>query len=881
MKHAALILLLLLSIDSIGQKKYEFDFTETSLDKVVEQLSKKHKLKFSYNPDALKEHYLHRRVKASTEAELISKIFEDLPFKIQLSDGVYLVIPKKIEFKPTNLAGQVLDKHTGKPLAFAHVQSDQNGTISNQEGKFSLPPREDTITLQISYIGYEPLKLEIPPNQEIIALNLEQNPQVLQEVILNSEDFNDLAGRPSFFSLNPEQFDALPTLGETDVFKAIQLLPGIRATDETASGLSIRGSSPSQNLILMDGFTLYHLDHFFGIFSTLNPNVINNVNVYKGAFGPEYGGRMSSVVDVSGKTGSMESFRGGAGLNLLSFNGYIETPIGRNSSLLFGGRRSFTGILNSNLYKDFLTSNRRGFLETIDAEVASLNLSPSFNFYDFNGKFQHRFNDKSSLDVNFYLSEDFYSGDFEEGDEFSSYNVSDQANWANSGVSLSWSHQIKPNWYSELTVSASEYADNSNLAISQTVFFDAVFEDDTIEANSEIEFFNYDIRSSVGDFTIKSKHEIALSSTSTLKAGLELSAISTDFDSEQLFFIDFSTDTLVTDTLLVEAQINSLYGGYQFANQKVTANVGLRANYYEPAEEWFAEPRLDLKVKVGRGTHLKGAASYHHQFINQTSLSATQTQDKFYWVLADGDVVPIQRGPQLVLGADYSVGNWTFDIEYYRKSTRGVLESQFLVLAPIVLDFVDNEGLDLAGKNISRGLDVFLKYKDEKFNSWISYSLGESNDEFWYRNDGNPYPSNRDQRHELNFVNIVKLGKWELSNMVILGTGKPFTPPNPNVDEGEIYDLTRINQERLPHYSRIDLSAKYSFKIGKSNCETGATFFNILDRRNIKSRNYTRRFVLNEDAVNAGGNVQDQIRIVSLDTNLLGFTPNFFFNIRF
>ncbi|MEQ9404755.1 MAG: carboxypeptidase-like regulatory domain-containing protein [Cyclobacteriaceae bacterium] len=879
MRSLLLLIFVVSTLTLVGQKQYEFDFTGNSLYEAVELLSKKHKFKFSYSPKALKQHSLDRKIRANSDAELISKLFEDMPFKIQLSDGVYLLIPQKIPKKSFTLTGKVYDKSTGKPLAFAHVQSSERGTVSNQDGRFILPPREDTITLQVSYIGYKDILLAVPPNQEEINLNLEQNPLVLQEVILSTSHFRDLAGRPGFFSLNPQKFNALPTLGETDVFKSIQLLPGVSATDETSSGLSVRGSLPSQNLVLMDGFTLYHLDHFFGIFSTLNPNVIDNVSIYKGGFGAEYGGRVSSVVDVSGKAGSNDKFSAGAGVNMLSINGFIETPIGEKTSLLVGGRRSFTDLINSDLYQNFLTSNRKSFLTAVDPNVASLNLLPSFHFYDFNTKLRHTFNSKASLDVNLYLSEDSYSGDYSDEDDFARYNVTDKANWANKGFSLGLRKQFQPNWFGDFTLSASSYSDDESLKVSQTIFEDVSFGNDSIFANSKIDFFDYTVESSVSDIRLSTSHEIQLDHQNFLKAGVELNRISTFYSSDQVFFQDFNTSNVLSDTLDVTAAILSFYGNYQFGSERLSSNIGIRGNYYEPTRKIYIEPRFDIRFKVGENVSLKGAASYHHQFVNETSFSLFQNTDQFYWVLADEEIIPIQKASHFIIGTDYSFGNWTLDVEYYKKLTTGIIENQFLTLSTDGIGITEDEDLSLAGENNAQGLDLFLKYRTSTFTSWLSYSLGESNNQFWYRNDNTPYPSEYDQRHEINFVNTIKFGKWELSAILLYGSGKPFTPPNSDPLGSSPYDLERVNELRLPDYSRLDLSAKYSFDIGAFKCESGITLFNVFDKINIKSRRYSQQYVFSENTTNTTGS--DEIRIVALDTYLLGFTPNFFFNLRF
>ena len=871
------ILLILIGTQLKAQKNYEFDFSDKSLYEAIKKLSSKHKFKFSYNPSALKKHKLDKSIKANTEAELISKIFEDLPFKIQVSNGVYLIIPQKIKPKPLPLAGSVYDKDSGKPLAFAHVQTSEKGTISNQNGRFTLPPREDTITISVSYIGYKDVQLEVPPNQEDIALNLELNPYVLQEVILNTSIGTDLSGKPGFFSLNPEQFNSLPTLGGTDVFKSIQLLPGVQATDETASGLSVRGGTPAQNLIQMDGFTLYHLDHFFGIFSTLNPNMINNVSVFKGGFGSQYGGRISSVVDVSGRVGTKQEVGGQIGVNLLAMDGYIETPIGNKTSFIFGMRQSLTGVLNSDLFRDFLTSNRSAFVESINPGIATLNLTPSLNFYDINSKIQHRFSSRSILDVNFYLSEDDYTGEYLESDDFASLRIQDLANWSNSGLSASWKYNFSPKWYSSFTLGTSNYREEESLGITQTFFQDATFDSTIIARNSAIDIYEFGVNSTVNDVTIKTDHEIDLDNDDIVRAGIEINSISTNYETDQFFLANFAEEFVIKDTLILESNIISGYGSYQFNNSNVSSTIGLRSSYYEPTEKWYVEPRFDINFKLSEKFSLKGAASFHHQFVNQTSLSFFDNDDKFYWVLADDDVIPILKSTHLIFGGSYSSKRWLVDLEYYRKNTNGILENRFVNLTPAGISFVLDQQINLAGDNLSEGLDIFVKYHTTRYSSWLSYSLARSENSFWYINQNTPYPSNQDQRHEINLTNQYKVNNWEFSSLLLLGSGRPFTIPILNEDSIITYDEERLNDQRLPGYFRVDLSAKYSFSVGKTKCNAGVTLFNLFGTQNIKSRRFTQRFLFDEQEASI---TSDQSELVAIDTNLLGFTPNFFISIR-
>ena len=567
---------------------------------------------------------------------------------------------------------------------------------------------------------------------------------------------------------------------------------------------------------------------------------------------------------------------------MLSVNGTLNAPIGQRTSILFAFRNSFSDFINSDLYQDFVRSSRQNFLESISSELNEINITPTVEFHDVNAKIQHRFSPNTILDANLFLSEDFYNGSYIEADDFSSYEVSDVSDWSNAGISLNLKTQFKPNWYNNTIISASEFREQENLSINQTFNEAFSFNNNNVAANTRIAYFDYKVNSSIGDVTIKSHNEFDIDPRNSISAGLEINSIVTDYSVQQGYLEEFASTTEYRDTLSIDASIFSLYGNYQFRKDDITTNLGLRASNYEITGDWYLEPRMDVGIKVTDRFTLKGAASFHHQFVSQTSLSILQNSDQFYWILADDEIIPIQQSTHFIFGGNYSFDEWSFDLEYYNKRTTGIIESQFLTVPPGILAELESREFDFSGENRAEGLDLFIKHRTKTFTSWLSYSLGSSRDSFWYRNENTPYPSQQDQRHELNLTNIWKLGKVELSSVFLLGTGRPYTPANAEFsmenDTVGIYDLTRINQERLPSYMRLDLSGKYTFDIGKLNFEAGLTLFNILNKRNIRSRKFTIRYLFDEqsDEVTA-----DEARIVPLDTYLLGFTPNFFLKIHF
>ncbi|MEM6644082.1 MAG: TonB-dependent receptor plug domain-containing protein [Bacteroidota bacterium] len=874
----ALLVFSLAALNGMYAQSVARTFKGESLDKALKELVRKYDLKVSYSPSLLKGHVLSGTVEAESPEAFVRALFQNQPFQIKDQGKLLLVVP----VQKKKVSGQVVDRSSGAPLAFALVQSAEKSTVADQNGFFSLPSPMDSVMLSVSYLGYEKIRLNVPAVDERLQVTLEQNPQILQEVILDVTKQNELSYPVSAFTLNPRQFNSLPALGETDVFKTLQLLPGISATDESTAGFNVRGSAAAQNLVLMDGFTLYHLDHFFGIFSTLNPNVINSIDIYKGGFGAEYGGRTSSVVDVSSRQSTGSKVRGGGGVNFLSTNLYIDLPIGKRINLLAGIRNSFTSLIESGLYSDFLSSSRQNFISAFDdPELTALELAPSLRFYDFNAKVTARPTDKTTIRASMYVSEDEYNGSFSEIDEFAEYSITDAAKWSNGGLNLSVDQELRQNQLLGFSLSASEYSISESLNNSFTNSSILEFSGDTIPTNTLIQGSEFQVNNRVSDVNLKFDYTRFLDRDSEFKAGMEVNGVETTFNSNLQFqdFFSDSTEVSFGDTIAQEGTSTSFFSSFSTRVGKFYPTLGIRGSHYDGTDKWYAEPRFNLSYRLSNKVQLKGAYSLHNQFLNQSSLSFINS-GRYYWILSNSDLIPVIRSRHAILGAHYAYQKWRLEAEVYRRRTSGLLANRYLIL-PAEFFIATEENFRLDGINISQGLELFLKYKSTKYNAWVSYTLASSRNKYEFLNDNKLYPSDEDQRHEINWVNVLKVKKWEISSTLIYGSGRPFTPAvgTEEIANTFVYeDLTKVNTDRFSPYRRVDISAKYTFSLARGKGEIGASIFNLFNFRNIKSRRYVRQFIFSEQFDNT---VEDQVKIVPLDTYLLGFTPNLFFNVNF
>jgi len=300
---------------------------------------------------------------------------ESLPIQYNYTGRLAIIICliglffSSVSYAQTNeidIKGYILDASSGESLPHANitVKGMRIGATSDKDGYFIMVnPPEDVDTLEIFYMGYTTQLVSLIEKDlsEPIIVKMSQSFLETETITVTADDYQiwKTADEVSQVTLSPMQLSTLPNLGEVDIFRSLQLLPGISGVGDGFASLYVRGGTPDQNLVLLDGMTVYHVDHFFGFFSAFNADAIKDVQVYKGGFPAGYGGRLSSVVDLTGKTGDINKTRVGIGLNLLSINGILELPLFNNASLVISGRRAYTDIIQSGLYTnlyDFISN---------------------------------------------------------------------------------------------------------------------------------------------------------------------------------------------------------------------------------------------------------------------------------------------------------------------------------------------------------------------------------------------------------------------------------------------------------------------------------------------------------------------------------------------
>ena len=781
----------------------------------------------------------------------------------------------KFEQDPTTVSGVVKDKESGETLPFANVfVKDTNiGTTTNADGYFTLfdIPSETSI-IQVQYLGYKVETLVLTPEMvkdKITILLMPDNNQ-LDEVVVSNDSGQQIVKMNksvSQISLSPKKLASIPNLGEKDIFRAIQLLPGVSGTNESSSGLYVRGGTPDQNLVLLDGFTVYHVDHFYGFFSAFNSGAVKDIQLFKGGFPAEYGGRISSVMDLTGKTGNSNKLSLSAGLSLVSANATVEIPIGEKANLLIAGRRSYTDILKSGLYNSIFDlyndtdstngnnlSNFNGFQQN--------QTQPSFYFYDLNTKFSYKPSDKDIISVSVYNGEDNLDSSRENQNTFGSgteertinSDIEDLLNWGNWGSSVRWARQWSDKLYTNVVGAYSNYFSQRKrindisiqLADSTNTNKSGLVEDNNLK-----------------DFTLRIHNEYKVNSKHSLEFGGQLTMNEVDYNyslNDSITVIDQKDKGLLKTAYLQDKWSPT---------QKLNIVGGIRATHFDVTDEIYYEPRLSVSYKVNDKVKFKGAWGKYYQFVNRIVREDVTQGSRDFWLLANKENSPISFSQHFILGTSYEVDDWLFDVEFFEKEMKGLTEFSLRFQSALGTD--PNDQLFFEGTGISRGVDFLIQKKVGKYTGWLGYTLSEVVHTFPDLSN-NPFYSLNDQRHEFKIVNVLKAGRWDLGATWVYGSGKPYTAPNGiytitllDGTETEYVSIGEKNGLRIDPYHRLDLSATYNFNISSGKGEMGLSVFNLYNKTNTW---------YNEFEV-----VDNQV--TETNVNYIGFTPSLFLNVSF
>lgn len=731
---------------------------------------------------------------------------------------------KKTASNKYTINGFVKDQFSGESLIGANVTIDGNtkGVITNAYGFYSITLSEGSHTIVTSFIGYLLSVNTVQLNADTsINIFLNAGKNLSKEVVVTTKkrENNVKVAQMGKISLPIEQIKSIPAfLGEVDLLKTVQLLPGVKNAGEGNAGIYVRGGGPDQNLILLDDAVVYNTGHLFGFFSIFNSDAIKNVSLIKGGMPAQYGGRLSSVLDISMKEGNNKQFQVDGGIGLIASRISIQGPIQKEkSSFIFSARRT---------YIDALT---KPFIKSTSAFKGS-----GYYFYDVNAKVNYIFNQNNRIYISGYFGRDVF--DFVNGQR--SLNV--KIPWGNATGTIRWNHIYNKKLFANTT---------------------AVYNDYNFSFNANQNNFDIKLASGIKDLSIKQDFDYYPNTNHKVKFGgiytyhqFTPSVISGKQDSivfnppnAQLKYAHEIAGYIQDDWELSPAvQINAglRYSAFQQIGPNNIYTVDENGNRIDsviykagqPLKTYGGlEPRITFRYAFNDESSFKASASRNLQYIHLVSNSGS-TLPTDIWVPSTYKVKP-QISWLYAAGVFKNFKNNTFEtsIEGYYKSMDNQIEYAE-GYTPNSLNETENSFV--FGKGWSYGTELLINKVKGKYTGWIGYTLSWIWRKFPDLNGGNKFPAKYDRRHDLSIVSMYELNKnWKLSATFVYGSGNAVTLPQRFylIDASLTQEYSNINQYRLPAYHRLDFSAIYNSpknEFRKCKSEWVFSLYNVYNRKN-------------------------------------------------
>ncbi|WP_438424102.1 TonB-dependent receptor [Aquimarina macrocephali] len=703
------------------------------------------------------------------------------------------------------------------PAVSIYIPGRGVGTTTNDYGFFSLTIPGGTHELIVSYIGYGTIKQSIDLNNDL-ALNfdMELETESLDEVIIDGDRRvnESQVTQMSVVSIKPSEIEDIPAiLGEKDVIKALQLLPGIQRGNEGSAGFFVRGGTPDQNLIILDEAPVYNSNHLFGIFSVFNGDAIKSIETFKGGFPARFGGRLSSVLKIDTKNGNKERLSGKINVGLISSSLLVEGPIKKGkTSFIFSGRRTYADLLS----KPFQKSD----------------LKAGYYFMDLNFKIHHVFNEKNKLYWSNYFGQDkFHAVEKEAGDDLKT-----KLFWGNITSTLRWNHQFSDKFFSNTSLIFSNY--NFGIKVDEK-FNDEIFK---LKTNSGIN--DYGVKADF-DYYPNPKHSIRFGLASTYH----------NFVPKQSRIRE-TGESNSDITQRIESLESALYleDDWKITNT-LSFSPGLRLTHFQfkSTDYLNLEPRATIAWNVKPDLALKASYSKMNQYIHLLSNSGIGLPTDL-WVSSTDKLKP-QVSEQYALGVakDFMDDGYSITVEGYYKKMDDVIAykegASFLLLEDLGTGKeIDWEENITTGQGWAYGTEILLRKKTGKLTGWLGYTLSWSERQFDELNQGRKFFSKYDRRHDLSLVGIYKPSdRITLSGTWLFSSGNNFNLPDteslsntstfpitiPDLSNGGTPFSTERNNFRGENYHRLDLGIQFHKRFSKNRERTwGFSIYNIYGRKN-------------------------------------------------
>jgi hypothetical protein len=747
----------------------------------------------------------------------------------------FLIVTFQLNAQEIRISGHINDSSSGEPLIGANVANkvSNTGVATNNYGFFTLPVKtKNDMSLEFSYIGYEAVKISIDVILADTIINVGLTPGVeLDEVVVTAGSTRIASiEQMSLMHVQISDFKLLPSLGESDAIKSLQLLPGVSTGGEGQSGLNIRGGSFDQTLFLLDGVPLYHVNHLGNYLSVFETEALKDIKLYKGAFPARYGGRLSSVIDIRTKEGNKYSTKGNFSLGLLSSSILLEGPIVKGKS-------------------SYIISFRRFWPDLLTVPIGKLvwdnGIALGYNFYDNIVKYNHEFSNKDKIFLSYYGGRDAYRTVFKEKQATSVMTTADRIKWGNQLVSAKWTHIFGPALFSEFTAGFTNYR-NSHIVSY-----------DYNETTSNLTELSYTEQlSSINDLSLNTGFEYSPIETLGFKFGGGM--VYHLFTPGQTTYITDFIDTERSEETFGNDRHNTvenfLYSEVEYSpSDYLDFNIGMRWTGYGTGTNYYQsfEPRLAATFNVKNLLDVSASYSTMQQYIHLLTSSGTGMTSDLWLPSTSG--VPPEKSEQFALGISKTIGQTglSVSIEGYTKKMSGLVS--FKEGASFFAGTESWEDkLEIGGEGRSKGIEFLVQKSTGKTTGWISYTLSKTTRQFENINNGREYPFSYDKPHDLAIVLKRQLtDNIDFSASWVYSTGLPVTialskyktvtttdQANANYPEMFLslndyaYLYGNKNSFRMRDYHRLDVGFNFSKEKKHGTRVWSVNIYNVYNRKN-------------------------------------------------
>lgn len=845
--------------------KTENENLKTTLSKISEQTA----VSFIYSDSLIRDISVSCNFKDINLDQALNNIFKSSGLTYRKSGNNQIVIFKKPALKTDVIAGYILDGETSESLPYANimVKGTKSGTIANNSGHFTLAdiPQEVNI-IHVQYIGYRSKDILIDTLKYVgdnLLIKMQPSAITTNEInVHENSDMVQMSDNVSQFVISPRRFSNLVVIGDKDISRSLQLLPGISGANFGSSGLNIRGGLPSQNLILLDGIKLFHITHLFGLFSSFNSDAIKDARIYRGGYPAKYGDKLSGIIELTTKTGDLNRARLNVSLSQAVSGAVLELPLFGKGSILLSARRSYSDFVFGSLYdrvQRTLYSKKVDLVNFESDSVQFINSKSNLYFYDLLGKLTLLPSNSDIVTISYFNGTDHLNNKETVNREAINWKNT-QSEWGNKGYSVNWYRQWKKDLSSNTLIAYSDYYTRYYMSDNSYIFYYNILYRDTLTTNSNIV-------NNVKNISVKNTYQWQLKPSHLIEFGFCFSNTRINYQLRNVYlnFASLSSKEFLNDSDLEKSKLYALFFQDSWnVSKDFKLNGGLRFNSY--LKKYYPEPRFSLKYQLTPLFSFSSTWGRYYQYVLQYGDGNQVLDGRTTWVLANDREINPARADHFISGINYETEHYLINLEGYYKKIFDIPDAlnewQYLYSDQVAGQMDEN----------SYGFDLILQKKTGWLSGWISYSYSKSENKIFADRQIISFPADQDNRHKFNIVSSYKIQNWRFIASWNYTSGKPYSIPviaqreaHPGINFNYLAPPKNRNEKRLPSTHQLDLNVQYNFEYSFFKGIAGISMFDVYNRKNVWYRDFT---------INEGKRQVVEIK-------MFGFTPTFFLHLEF